>query len=201
MPETGDVPIVCDMSSNIMSEEIDVSKYGIIYAGAQKNIAPAGLTVVIIRKDLAGKQSAETPLMLNYETMINKDSMYNTPPCYNIYILGLVMHWIEKQGGVKAMKQLKQTRSGLLYDFLDGSDFYHGLAGKQARSGMNVTFTTGNGELDGSFAKEAAAAGLLNLKGHRVAGGIRASLYNAQSIGAVEALIDFMKEFEVNNRG
>ncbi len=201
VPETGDVPIVCDMSSNIMSEEIDVSRYGIIYAGAQKNIAPAGLTVVIIRKDLAGKQSAETPLMLNYETMINKDSMYNTPPCYNIYILGLVMHWIEKQGGVKAMKQLKQTRSGLLYDFLDGSDFYHGLASKQARSGMNVTFTTGNGELDGTFAKEAAAAGLLNLKGHRVAGGIRASLYNAQSIGAVEALIDFMKEFEVNNRG
>ncbi len=201
VPDTGDVPIACDMSSNIMSQEIDVSKYGIIYAGAQKNLAPAGLTIVIINKALAGSQLAETPLMLNYETMINKDSMYNTPPCYNIYILGLVLHWIEKQGGVKAMKQLKEARSGLLYDFLDNSDFYHGLASKEARSGMNVTFTTESSELDGKFAKEASEAGLLNLKGHRVAGGIRASLYNAQSIEAVEALIDFMKEFEVNNRG
>lgn len=201
VPETGDVPLVADMSSNILTEEVDVSKFGIIFAGAQKNMAPAGVTVVIIDKSLAGNELPITPLMLSYKTMIDKDSMYNTPPCYSIYMLGLVLKWLDKQGGVKAMEELKKEKSALVYDYLDESKLFRGCAEKEARSYMNVTFTTGDEELDAAFAKEAAGAGFLNVKGHRSVGGMRASIYNAQSVEAVKALRDFMKGFEVRNNG
>lgn len=200
-PETGRIPIVCDMSSDIMTSQIDVSKYGIIFAGAQKNMAPAGVTVVIIDRALAGHEKPETPLMLSYKTMIAKDSMYNTPPCYCIYMLGLVMKWLDRQGGVAAMEKLKKEKASVLYDFIDDSRLFFGCADRDSRSFMNVTFTTGDPELDARFAKEAAAAGLLNLKGHRIAGGMRASIYNAQPVEGVLALRDFMKEFEVKNHG
>lgn len=200
VPETGSVPLVCDMSSNIMSKPVDVSKYGIIFAGAQKNMAPAGVTLVIIDRSLAGHELPITPLMLSYKTMIDKDSMYNTPPCYNIYMLGLVMKWLSKQGGVEAVEKLKTERAKVLYDYLDESRLFRGCAEKPYRSDMNVTFTTGDKELDARFAKEAAAAGFLNVKGHRLVGGMRASIYNAQTMEAVTALREFMKEFEVKNR-
>lgn len=200
VPETGSVPLVCDMSSNIMSKPVDVSKYSIIFAGAQKNMAPAGVTLVIIDRALAGHELPITPLMLSYKTMIDKDSMYNTPPCYNIYMLGLVMKWLSKQGGVEAMEKLKTERAKVLYDYLDESRLFRGCAEKPYRSDMNVTFTTGDKELDARFAKEAAAAGFLNVKGHRLVGGMRASVYNAQTMEAVTALREFMKEFEVKNR-
>lgn len=201
VPETGNVPLVTDMSSNILTEPLDVSKFGIIFAGAQKNLAPAGLTIVIIRRDLAGRELPITPLMLSYKTMIEKDSMYNTPPTYNIYMLGLMLQWLEKQGGVEAMSRLRREKSGLLYDYLDESRIFRGCAEKDARSYMNVTFTTGDADLDADFCKEAAARGFLNVKGHRVAGGMRASVYNAQPMEAVMALREFMKEFEVHHHG
>ena len=201
VPETGGVPLVSDMSSNILTEEIDVSKFGIIFAGAQKNMAPAGVTLVVIDKSLAGNELPITPLMLSYKRMIDKDSMYNTPPCYSIYMLGLVLKWLDKQGGIKAMAELKKEKSGLLYDFLDESRLFKGCAQPDARSNMNVTFTTGDKDMDALFAKEASAAGLMNVKGHRLVGGMRASIYNAQSLEAVRALRDFMKEFEVKNHG
>ena len=196
-PETGSVPLVADMSSDILSQPVDVSRYGIIYAGAQKNMAPAGLTVVIIRKELAGHELPFTPLMLNYKTMIDKDSMYNTPPCYNIYMLGLVLQWIEKQGGVEAMDAIRRERSGLLYDYLENSRLFHPCARPEARSFMNVTFRTDTPEEDAAFCKAATAAGFLNVKGHRLVGGMRASVYNAQPIAAVRALVEFMKDYEV----
>ncbi len=201
VPETGAVPLVADMSSNILTDEVDVSKFGIIFAGAQKNMAPAGVTVVIIDKSLAGNELPITPLMLSYRTMIDKDSMYNTPPCYSIYMLGLVLKWLDRQGGVKAMAELKKEKSAILYDYLDESRLFKGCAEKDARSYMNVTFSTGDKELDALFAKEAAAAGFLNVKGHRSVGGMRASIYNAQPVEAVKALREFMKEFEVKNNG
>ena len=201
VPETGGVPIVCDMSSDIMTQRLDVSKFGIIFAGAQKNMAPAGLTVVIIDKSLAGHELPITPLMLSYKTMIDKDSMYNTPPCYTIYMLGLVMKWLKKQGGVEAMEKAKAEKSKILYDYLDESRLFRGCAEPEARSFMNVTFTTGDKDKDADFAKQAAAAGFINVKGHRLAGGMRASIYNAQSMRAVTALRDFMKEYEVKNHG
>ena len=199
VPETGAVPLCCDMSSNILSKPVDISKYGIIFAGAQKNMAPAGLTVVIIDKSLAGKEMACTPLMMSYQRMIEKDSMYNTPPCWNIYVLGLVLDWLEEQGGVTGMEQLKSEKAALLYDFLDDSKLFHGCAEREARSDMNVTFRTGNDEKDAEFAKAAAAKGFTNLKGHRLVGGMRASIYNAQPIEGVKKLVEFMKEFEVNS--
>ena len=199
VPETGNVPLVCDMSSNIMTKPVDVSKYGIIFAGAQKNMAPAGVTMVIINRSLAGHELPFTPLMLSYKTMIDKDSMYNTPPCYNIYMLGLVMKWLSSRGGVEGMEKLKTEKAAVLYDYLDESRLFKGCAGKPYRSDMNVTFTTGDKELDARFAKEAAAAGFLNVKGHRLVGGMRASVYNAQPMEAVVALREFMKEFEVKN--
>jgi phosphoserine aminotransferase len=199
VPETGS-RLVCDMSSDILSRPVDVSKYGIIYAGAQKNMAPAGVTVVIIDKSLAGNELAYTPLMMSYQRMIEKDSMYNTPPCWNIYILGLVLDWLEKQGGVLGMEKLKKEKAALVYDYLDSTDFYIANAEKGSRSDMNITFRTGDADLDAAFAKQATAQGLLNLKGHRVAGGMRASIYNAQPIEGVRALLDFMKKFEVENR-
>jgi len=201
VPEAGAVPLVADMSSNILTEEVDVSKFGIIFAGAQKNMAPAGVTVVIIDKALPGNELPITPLMLSYKTMIDKDSMYNTPPCYSIYMLGLVLKWLDKQGGVKAMAELKKEKSAILYDYLDESRLFKGCAEANARSQMNVTFTTGDKELDAAFAKEAAAAGFLNVKGHRSVGGMRASIYNAQPVEAVRALREFMKGFEVKTNG
>ncbi|MCD7767564.1 MAG: 3-phosphoserine/phosphohydroxythreonine transaminase [Oscillospiraceae bacterium] len=199
VPDVGDVPLVADMSSDILTQPVDISRYGIIYAGAQKNMAPAGVTVVIIRKELAGHELPFTPLIMSYKTMIDKDSMYNTPPCYTIYMLGLVLKWLEKQGGIAAMSELRKERSGLLYDYLDNSRLFHGCAEKDARSYMNVTFTTGDKEKDTEFCKAATAAGFLNVKGHRLVGGMRASVYNAQPMKAVQALVDFMKEYEAKN--
>ena len=199
IPETGDVPLVCDMSSNILSQPVDVSKFGIIYAGAQKNMAPAGLTVVIIKDGLAGRHLPCTPLMMEYQTMIEKDSMYNTPPCWCIYMLGLTLDWVEENGGVAGMEKLKRQRSSLLYDTLERSRLFHLHAGKEARSGMNVTFRTGDEALDAKFVKEAAEAGLVNLKGHRKVGGMRASIYNAMPLEGVEKLCDFIRAFERTN--
>jgi len=200
IPETGDIPLVSDMSSNILSKPVDVSKFGIIYAGAQKNMAPAGLAVVIIDKSLAGNEPSDTPTMLSYQTMIDKDSMHNTPPTYNIYILGLVLKWIKSLGGLQEMEKLNVEKANILYDYLDESAFYKACAKPEARSIMNVTFATGNEELDAAFAKEAAAKGLINLKGHRSVGGMRASIYNAMPKAGLEALVAFMKEFEAKNR-
>ena len=199
VPDTGAVPLVCDMSSDILSRPVDVSKFGIIYAGAQKNMAPAGLTVVIIRKDLAGHELPYTPLMMNYQTMIEKDSMYNTPPCWCIYMLGLTLDWVDEQGGVAGMQKLRDLRSQMLYDTLDNSRLFHCHAEKGSRSGMNVTFRTGNEELDAKFVAESTAAGFINLKGHRKVGGMRASIYNAMPVEGVEKLCDFIKEFDKNN--
>ena len=199
VPEVS-VPLVTDMSSDILSQEIPVDKFGIIFAGAQKNMAPAGATVVIIRKDLAGNELPFTPLMLNYKTMIDKDSMYNTPPCYTIYMLGLTLKWLEQQGGVAAMSELRKEKSGLLYDVLDNSRLFRGCAEKADRSYMNVTFTTGDADTDAAFCKAATAAGFLNVKGHRLVGGMRASVYNAVPMTAVKALAEFMKDYEVKNR-
>ena len=200
VPETGNVPLVCDMSSDIMSRPVDVSKYGIIYAGAQKNMAPAGLTVVIIREDLAGHELPYTPIIMNYKTMIEKDSMYNTPPCWAIYMLGLNLDWVEEQGGIAGMEKLKKQRSEMLYDAVDSSRLFTCAVEKGSRSGMNVTFRTGSDELDAKFVKEAAQAGFVNLKGHRMTGGMRASIYNAMPVEGVKKLVEFMKEFEMKNR-
>ena len=201
VPDTDDVPLVCDMSSNIMSVPVQVSKYGLIFAGVQKNMAPAGMAVVIIDKHLAGNELAITPKLLSYELMIDSDSMNNTPPCYTIYMLGLVLKWLDGQGGVEAMNKLKAEKSKILYDTLDDSAFYRGCADTAARSDMNVTFRTPEDELDDLFAKEAAAAGLENLKGHRITGGLRASIYNAMPVEGVKTLAGFMRDFELKHKG
>lgn len=201
-PETpAGVPLVADMSSNILTKPVDVSKYGVIYAGAQKNMGPAGVTVVIVREDLLGSYPAEKyPAILDWKLMSDKDSMYNTPPTYGIYVLGLVLQWVEEQGGLKAMQELAEKRSSMLYDYLDSQDFYKPVARKDSRSHMNVTFRTGNDELDAKFAKESMAAGMSNLKGHRSVGGMRASIYNAMPVEGVEKLIGFMKKFAEENK-
>ncbi len=198
LPQT-EAPLVCDMSSDILSQPVDVSKYGLIYAGAQKNMAPAGLTVVIINKALAGRQLPITPEIMCYDRLIETGSLLNTPPCWCIYMLSLVLEWLEKQGGLSGMEQLKKQRAGTLYDFIDNSRLYTACAKPGSRSDMNISFRTGSDALDGEFAAEAAKRGLLNLKGHKVAGGLRASLYNAMPIEGVNALIDFMKEFEAGH--
>lgn len=198
LPET-DAPLVCDMSSEILSRPVDVSRYGLIFAGAQKNMAPAGVTVVIVDKSLAGREMPITPLMMSYKTMVDKDSMYNTPPCWCIYMLGLTLDWLESQGGVAGMETIKREKAAMIYDILDNSRLYKACARADSRSDMNITFRTGDAELDALFAKEAQGRGLMNLKGHRSAGGIRASLYNAQSMEGVRALAKFMKEFEVKH--
>ncbi len=198
VPETKS-PLVCDVSSEILSRPMDISRYGIVYAGAQKNMAPAGVTVVIIDKRLAGHELPITPLMMSYKTMIDKDSMYNTPPCWCIYMLGLTLEWLEKQGGVVGMEAIKHEKAQLVYDVIDNSRLYKGCARPEARSDMNITFRTGDSELDALFAKEAQSRGLMNLKGHRSVGGIRASLYNAQPMEGVKALVEFMKDFEVKH--
>ncbi|MBQ9045932.1 MAG: 3-phosphoserine/phosphohydroxythreonine transaminase [Oscillospiraceae bacterium] len=200
VPKTS-APLVCDMSSDILSRPINVSDYGLIYAGAQKNMAPAGLTVVIVDKRLAGHERADTPLMLSYQRMIEKDSMFNTPPCWCIYMLGLVLDWLAEQGGVAGMEQLKSARAKKLYDHLDNSRLFHANAAPGSRSDMNVTFRTGDEAADAAFVKGAAEQGLLNLKGHRVTGGMRASIYNAMPMEGVDALLNYMKRFEVEYHG
>ena len=198
VPET-DCPLVCDMSSNILSGPVDVSRYGVLYAGAQKNMAPAGLTVVVIDRALAGHELPYTPLMMSYRRMIEKDSMFNTPPCYNIYMLGLVLDWVIAQGGLTAMQQLRDIRSTMLYDYLDNSRLFHGCAERAARSGMNVTFRAASPETEADFVRAAAAAGFVNLKGHRSVGGMRASIYNAMPVEGVAKLVEFMKDYEVKH--
>ena len=199
VPDTGSVPLVCDMSSDILSMPVDVSKFGLIYAGAQKNMAPAGLTVVIIKEELAGHELPYTPLIMNYKTMIDKDSMYNTPPCWCIYMLGLTLDWVEENGGLAGMEKLKWQRANMLYDTLDNSKLFRCHGEKGSRSGMNVTFRTGSEELDAKFVSQAAQAGFVNLKGHRKTGGMRASIYNAMPVEGVEKLCDFIKAFDKAN--
>ena len=230
IPETGNIPLVADISSCVLSEELDVSKFGLLFAGAQKNLAPAGVTLVIIRDDLICEPEAclpGTPTMLCYKTHADNDSMYNTPPCYTIYVLGKVLHWIEKNGGAAGINKLNVAKADYLYNFLDTSDFYHATAEKGSRSLMNVPFLTKYStaetaaaskkdeadrtdaekaalakekEINDKFVKEAAAAGLVNLKGHRLVGGMRASIYNAMTIEGVKALVNFMKEFAAENK-
>lgn len=198
VPETGKT-LVCDMSSDILSKPVDVSKYGLIYAGAQKNMAPAGLTVVIIEKSLAGRAMAITPKVMDYKVMIEKDSMLNTPPCWCIYMLGNTLDWVESVGGVIELEKYNREKAKLVYDFLDESKIFIPHAEKGSRSMMNVTFRTKSEELDSEFTKTAARRGMLNLKGHRTTGGMRASLYNAMPMEGVIALVDYMKEFEVTH--
>ena len=197
VPETKGVPLVCDMSSEIMSHPVDVSRYALIYAGAQKNIAPAGLTVVVIDKSFAGHEAAVTPQIMSYQKMIDKDSTLNTPPCWCIYMLGLVLEWVEEQGGVAEMDRRRRERSAIVYDVLDNSRLYRAHAEAGSRSMMNVTFRTGDEALDAEFCKGAAGRGLLNVKGHRLTGGMRASLYNAMPLEGAKALAEYMKDFEV----
>ena len=199
VPNVGDKVLVADMSSCITSEPVDVTKFGCIYAGAQKNMAPAGLTVVIIREDLLGAEKEFTPVMLSYKEMAEADSMYNTPPCYAIYVAGLVYKWALKNGGLEAMKKRNEEKAALLYDFIDNSKLFKATADKKYRSMMNVCFVTGDADLDKKFCKEAEAAGLSNLKGHRSVGGMRASIYNAMPREGVEKLVEFMKAFEEAN--
>ena len=199
IPETGDVPLVADLSSCIISEPVDVSKFGVIYAGAQKNMAPAGVTLVIVREDLLGFAEENIPTMLDWKTMADNDSMYNTPPCYAIYIAGLVYQWIEQLGGLTVMQEMNVKKAKLLYDYLDSQDYYFAPVKSESRSLMNVTFVTGDADLDKKFASEAAKAGLKNLKGHRSVGGMRASIYNAMPYEGVEALVAFMKKFAEEN--
>ncbi len=199
IPDTGDIPLVADMSSCILSEPVDVSKFGLIYAGAQKNMAPAGLTVVIVREDLIGHARPDTPAMLDYQLAADNGSMYNTPPCWPIYIAGLVYEWILGLGGLEAMKALNEKKAALLYDYLDHQNYYIAPVEKASRSMMNVTFVTGDADLDKKFAAEASEAGLKNLKGHRSVGGMRASIYNAMPYEGVEKLVAFMKDFAEKN--
>jgi phosphoserine aminotransferase len=200
VPESGKVPLVADMSSNILSEYYDVKKFGVIYAGAQKNLGPSGLTVVIIRKDLVGKALDFTPTMLNYTTHVEEKSMFNTPPCYSIYIAKLVFEWFRDFGGIKAMQELNEKKAAILYEYLDNSTFYKGTVVPEFRSLMNVPFVLPNESFDKEFLKQAKNAGLINLKGHRSVGGMRASIYNAMPIEGVKKLVDFMKSFEQANK-
>lgn len=195
IPQTGDVPLVADFSSSILSEPLDVSRFGLIYAGAQKNIGPAGLCVVIVHEDLLGKAHADTPAMLNYQTAADNGSMYNTPPTYSWYLAGLVFQWLKQQGGLEAIGAVNRRKAAKLYDFIDGNDFYANPVAIVNRSIMNVPFTLADDSLDATFLTESTAAGLLNLAGHRSVGGMRASIYNAVSEAAVDALIDFMGDF------
>ena len=200
LPETGNVPLVADISSCILSEPIDVSRFGLLYAGAQQNMGPAGVTVVIIREDLIGRAKDFTPTMFNYQTHADNDSMFNTPPCYAIYICKLVLDWIKNDiGGLEKMKEFNEKKAKILYDFLDSSKLFKGTVVPEDRSLMNIPFVTGSEELDAKFVKEAAAHDFVNIKGHRSVGGMRASVYNAMPIEGVEKLVAFMKEFEAAN--
>ncbi len=199
LPKT-DATLVTDVSSCILSEEIDVSKFGLLYAGAQKNIAPAGVTIVIVKKDLIGNANPLCPTMLNYAIQAKNDSLYNTPPCFPIYISMLVFRWLKAMGGVKAIQKINEEKAKMLYDFIDNSSFYKNKVNVKDRSMMNVPFITPNEELDAKFVAEAGKVGLVSLKGHRLAGGMRASIYNAMPVEGVKALIDFMKKFETENK-
>jgi len=196
IPATGEVPLVADMSSTILSRPVEVSRFGLIYAGAQKNIGPAGLTVVIVRKDLVGETLAGTPSMFDYQQHADNGSMLNTPPTYGWYLAGLVFQWLKEQGGLAAMAVINQRKAGKLYAAIDASDFYHCPVDVECRSRMNVPFTLTDASLDADFLAGAKAAGLVSLKGHRSVGGMRASIYNAMPEAGVAALVDFMKEFE-----
>ena len=196
VPETGELPLVADMSSTILSRPIDVSKFGIIYAGAQKNVGPAGLTLVIVREDLVGKAPESCPAMLDYRIHADAGSMYNTPPTYSWYLAGLVFKWLKEQGGLEVMAVVNERKAESLYEVIDASDFYSNPVDPDCRSWMNVPFTLADSGLDSLFLDEAAVAGLVTLKGHRSVGGMRASIYNAMPEEGVQALIDFMKEFE-----
>ncbi len=199
LPKTGDTPIVADMSSNILSEPINVSDYGVIFAGAQKNLGPAGVTIVVIREDLVGSHIEGTPTMMQYKTHVDASSMFNTPPTYSIYMVGKVLQWIKDKGGVEGVYKNNQTKANLLYNFLDESKLFNGTAKKEDRSLMNVPFVTGDADLDAKFIKEAAAQDLMTLKGHRSVGGMRASIYNAMPFEGVEKLVNFMADFEKAN--
>ena len=201
LPDTGDVPLIADISSCILSEPIDVSKFGMLYGGAQKNVAPAGVTICIIREDLLGKARDICPTMLNYQIHADNGSMFNTPPCYNIYMTKLVLEWIKNEiGGLEKMKELNEKKAKLLYDFLDSSEMFKGTVVPEDRSLMNVPFITGDEELDAKFVAAAKEAGFVNLKGHRSVGGMRASIYNAMPYEGVEKLVAFMKKFEEENK-
>ena len=199
IPDTGDVPLVADMSSCIISQPVDVSRFGLIYAGAQKNMGPAGMTAVIVRDDLIGRASPMTPTMLDYKVMAENKSLYNTPPCYSIYVAGLVYEWVEGLGGLEAMEKINRAKAKILYDYLDSSKLFTPTARKDCRSLMNVCFVTGDPELDKAFCAEAAENGLVNVKGHRSVGGMRASIYNAMPVEGVEKLVSFMAGFEKKN--
>ena len=200
LPNTKGHTLVADVSSCFLSEPVDVTKYGVIYGGVQKNVGPAGVVIVIIREDLITEDTLPgTPTMLKYKTHADADSLYNTPPCYGIYICGKVFKWLKKMGGLSVMKERNEEKAKILYDFLDQSKLFHGTVVPEDRSLMNVPFVTGNEELDAKFVKEATAAGFVNLKGHRTVGGMRASIYNAMPKDGVEKLVAFMKKFEEEN--
>ena len=199
LPKTGSVPLVADMSSCILSEPVDISKYGVIFAGAQKNMGPAGLTVVIVREDLLGYTLDKTPTMLNYVTHSENDSMYNTPPTYSIYMCKLVAEWIKAKGGLEAMKEINEKKAAVLYDFLDNSNMFSATVEGKSRSLMNIPFVTGNEDIDKKFLRSADENNFLNLKGHRSVGGMRASIYNGMPTAGVIALVDFMNKFEKEN--
>ncbi len=196
IPDTKGVDIVADMSSNILSEVYDVSKFGLIFAGAQKNMGPAGVTIVIIRDDLIGHAGDGVPTMMNYKTHADKGSMFNTPPTFPIYVCGLVFEWIKSLGGVSGIQKINEEKAGILYNYLDESELFSGIVKKKDRSLMNVPFVTGDADIDAQFIKEAGKIGLINIKGHRSLGGMRASIYNAMPVDGVKTLVGFMKEFE-----
>jgi phosphoserine aminotransferase len=196
VPETGDVPLVADFSSTILSRPIDVSRYGVIYAGAQKNIGPAGLVVVIVREDLLGRARADVPTVFDWKAMAGDGSMLNTPPTYSWYVAGLVFQWIKRQGGLAAMEKLNRAKAEKLYGAIDSSGYYRNPVDKPCRSWMNVPFTLPNAELDKPFLEGAKKAGLVTLEGHRSVGGMRASIYNAMPLAGVEALVQYMQEFQ-----
>ena len=196
LPDTGDIPLIADISSCFLSEPLDVTKFAMVYGGAQKNVAPAGLTIAIIREDMLGNARDITPAMLNYQIHADNGSLYNTPPCYTIYICKLVLEWIKSLGGLEAMGERNRKKASILYSFLDNSKMFKGTVVPEDRSLMNVPFVTGDDELNAKFVKEATAAGLVNLKGHRSVGGMRASIYNAMPIEGVEKLVEFMADFE-----
>ena len=196
IPDTGKVPLVADMSSNILSEPVDVSKFGVIFAGAQKNIGPAGMVVVIVRKDLLGRARPDTPKIFDWQKQAEAGSMLNTPATYPIYMAGLCLEWLKKEGGVRVIYMRNQLKAKLLYDYLEESRLFKGTAKRESRSLMNVTFRTGNPDTDAEFVKFAGANGIANIKGHRLVGGMRASIYNAMSVEGVQKLISVMKQFE-----
>ncbi len=200
LPDTGDIPLIADISSCFLSEPLDVSKFAMVYGGAQKNVAPAGLTIAIIREDMLGHARDITPTMLNYQIHADNGSMYNTPPCYTIYICKLVLEWIKNLGGLEKMKLRNEAKAKMLYDFLDASKMFRGTVVPEDRSLMNVPFVTDSDELNAKFIKQAEEAGFVNLKGHRTVGGMRASIYNAMPVEGVEKLVAFMKKFEEDNQ-